>query len=394
VLVVSGASVLAQDGGGTQGDKFILGQNYVLQAGETLDGSLAVLGGNANLEQGSAVNGDLVIIGGELTIAGTVHGSVAVFGGSTTLEETAVIQGNFASYGGAIVRAPGATILGAVTTGSGGGPSVVIPRIQAPFVPAWPFQPSGGSGLGHIISWELGALGAGLLLALLGVLAVLIAPKAMGRIASAAAGQPAFTFGVGLLTAVVAILGGTLLLIACCTGLFVWLALLVALLVGWIAVGLWLGQWLLAALKLRPASSLVEVAVGVFIITFLGRLPLCIGFLFSVIVGCIGLGAVVLTRVGTQPAGSQMAMPPSDDGGGEFRPLDLPSVGGETVPAEPGAQEHQEPPSAPEAIVPPSDEPSALESEPVSVPPESPAPAARAPGAEPDELKSPEDTSS
>jgi hypothetical protein len=99
-----------------------------------------------------------------------------------------------------------------------------------------------------------------------------VAPKPMSRIASAAATQPALSFGAGLLTFIVGILAGALLLIACCLGVFVWLALLIAIAVGWIAVGLWAGQRLLAALKVRDVSVLAEVALGVFLITVLGRI--------------------------------------------------------------------------------------------------------------------------
>ena len=301
----------AQQGGGSDGDKFIFGQSYVLRSGETLSGNLAILGGDATLESGSTVNGDIAVAGGKLTLAGTVRGSVAVFGGATFLQESAVIRGDFASFGGAIERAPGATIMGQIL---GGSDPRVGPLSSRPYAFGSFLSPQSGvfGGFNRIVSWELGTLGAAILMVLLGLLAVLIAPKALGRMATAAATQPAFSFGVGLLTVVVALLAGGLLLIACCTGLFVWLALAVALLVGWIAVGLWLGQRLLAALKVRTASSLAEVAVGVFLITFLGRLPWCLGFLFSAIVGCIGLGAVVLTRFGTQPADGSIAAPKSE----------------------------------------------------------------------------------
>ena len=149
---------------------------------------------------------------------------------------------------------------------------------------------------------------------LLGVIALVVAPRPMSRIASAAATQPALSFGAGLLTFVVGILAGALLLIACCLGVFVWLALVIAIAVGWIAVGLWVGQRLLSALKVGNASVLVEVALGVVLITILGRLPCCLGALFTAIVGSIGLGAVVLTRFGRQPlvpSGSGPSAPPS-----------------------------------------------------------------------------------
>ena len=89
---------------------------------------------------------------------------------------------------------------------------------------------------------------------------------------------------------VVGLLLGLLLLIACCLGLIVWLTLGVAWLVGWVAVGLWLGQRLLQALNVRNASSIGEVALGVFLITVLTQLPACIGFIIDLVLGCTGLG--------------------------------------------------------------------------------------------------------
>jgi hypothetical protein len=298
ILGVTGSAVFAQDGG----DKFVFGENFVLRSGEVLGGNLAVLGGTATLEEGSTVKGDVAVAGGQLIIAGTVEGSAAVLGGTAELTETAVIKGDFASFGGTSNVASGATIEGESFGGlRSAGPSVEIPELpRLPEVPKPLVSPRPFAGLGKVVSWQFATLGWALMMLLLGVIALVVAPKPMSRIADAAATQPALSFGAGLLTFVVGILGGTLLLIACCLGVFVWLALLIAIAVGWIAVGLWVGQRLLAALKVRDTSVLAEVALGIVLITVLGRLP-CLGALFTAIVGSIGLGAVVLTRFGRQP---------------------------------------------------------------------------------------------
>jgi len=310
ILGAAGSAVFAQDGG----DKFVFGENFVLRSGEVLGGNLAVLGGTATLEQGSTVKGDVAVAGGQLIIAGTVEGSAAVLGGTAELTETAVIKGDFASFGGTANVASGATIEGESFGGlRSAGPSVEIPELpRLPEVPKPLVRPRPFAGLGQIVSWQFATLGWALMMLVLGVIALVVAPKPMSRIANAAATQPALSFGAGLLTFVVGILAGILLLIACCLGVFVWLALLIAIAVGWIAVGLWVGQRLLAALKVRNTSVLVEVALGVVLITILGRLP-CLGVLFTAIVGSIGLGAVVLTRFGRQPVvagGSASYAPP------------------------------------------------------------------------------------
>jgi hypothetical protein len=112
-------------------------------------------------------------------------------------------------------------------------------------------------------------------------------------------------------------------------------------------MGLWVGQRLLRALRVQDASSLAEVALGVFLITVLARLPWCIGFLITVIIGSVGLGAVVLTRFGTQSP-SVGARPTT--GGGPIAPAP-------TEPPQPAAVELPAPmvppaePALPEPVV-------------------------------------------
>ena len=306
ILILLTPAVWAQEP--TGGDRLVIGQAFVLAEGEEVDGNLVVLGGSATLEDGSVVRGDVAIFGGSATVAGTVQGNVAVFGGSITLEDTAVVEGDLATIGGSVSRAPDAVVSGEVFGGEI--PLPFLNRFDRPFSPERPWPPlptaresqrAGVWGvLGSLVAWQFRTLGTALFLALLGVVLVALAPRAMGRIASAAAGGAFVSFGMGLLTLVVGVLLGLLLLIACCLGLVVWLALGVAWLVGWVAVGLWLGQRLLQALNVRNASSIGEVALGVFLITVLTQLPACIGFFIGLVIGCMGLGAVVLTRFGTR----------------------------------------------------------------------------------------------
>lgn len=275
---------------GDGGDRFIFNEAFVLEAGQTLAGRLAVANGSATLQAGSLVQQDVAAFGSALTIAGTVRGNVAAFGGTVRLQETAIIEGDFAAFGATVVREPGAVIRGDS-----------VGAARSPVPPGALPSPPGRSLVGSVVSWQLRTVGWSLFLAVLGIIAALLAPHAVGRVADAAAADPALTFGLGLLTFIVATLGGALLLIACGLGLLVWLGLGAALLLGWIGVGLWCGRRLLATLRVESATALGEVALGVVLITVLSRLPWCIGFLFSVIVGSIGLGAVVVSRFGTQP---------------------------------------------------------------------------------------------
>lgn len=315
---------------GISGDKVVFNQTYTLAEGEVLIGNLAAINSVVSLAPGSAVHGDVAAFGSTLTADGTILGSVAVFGGRVALGDSAVVAGDFAVLGGSITRAPGAVIRGEALMGLR--PFAFGDRqIPAPTLDVRPPLRRATGFLERFIGWQLRTLGLGLLLALLGVAALLIAPKGVGRIASAAATQTAVSFGLGLLTLLLAIFAGALLLIACGLGLLVWLALVVGLLLGWIGVGLWVGQRLLAALRVQTTSSVAEIVLGIFLITVLGSLPFCTGFPFWLILASIGLGAAVMTRFGTQAA---------DDG----VPVEAPPV----VPA--ASELLAPPPAAPEAL--------------------------------------------
>lgn len=338
VAAVIVPAAFAQD---TVGDRVVMGENYTLESGQTLDGNLAVLGGNATLEQDTLVTGDVTLAGGNMIVSGRVGGNLTMMGGSLTLNDTAVIEGNLAAFAGSVDRAPGADVQGETFNG------LRTPNRIGPIAPVAPVIPrvefrdeTPRSWFGRFIGWQLGTLGSIFLMGLLGLVLVVIAPRGVARVASATATQPALTFGVGFLTLVVGLLAGLILLIACGLGLLVWLALFAASVLGWIGVAVWVGQRLLSALKLRTASSIGEVLAGVVAITLLSRLP-CIGWLFSIIFVSWGLGAVVLTRFGTQDSTGSVTRPRVD---GTLAPVAAPVAVAEAAsldvdsPATPGAR--------------------------------------------------------
>lgn len=322
VVIASVAPVASAQG--ITGDKVVMGDSWTLEGGQQLDGNLLVMGGNARIENAATVYGDVTVLGGAFTLDGTVTGNVALVGGAVRLGETAVVMGDLSNVGGSVDRTPGAVVQGS-TNNAFPMPNRVRPES---FVPDFtPRDETPRSLFGRVVGWWLGMLGSILLMGLLGFVLVIIAPRGVGRVASATAVQPGLTFIFGLLTLVLGVLAGAILLIACGLGLLVWAVLIAAGILGWIGVALWLGQRLLQALKMRSASSIAEVLVGVVIITFLSRLP-CIGWLFWLVFISWGLGAVVMTRFGTRDADAPSRPAPvstiSNDAGGSgggFAPL-------------------------------------------------------------------------
>jgi hypothetical protein len=310
-LLAPTTNALAGNGGDDSG-KVVFGGDFVLKEGERLDGDLAVFGGDVTLEPDSVVNGDLLVMGGSVTAAGEINGDVVIFGGNAGLEATAVVDGDVITLGGNISEAEGATVRGKTSQGFSFG---FVPRVRMPRPPTvwWPWQSGANPVLGLFLR-GLKALGTALVLALLALLVVSLWPKPTGLVANTVWRSPAASFGVGLLTLLVVAGLVVLLIITICLSPLLVLATAVAWLFGWIALGWLVGRRLLAALKAKNVASVWEAGIGVFLITLLGAVP-CIGWLVWLVGGAFGLGAVVLTRFGSQRYdGTQPAPPPEPPG--------------------------------------------------------------------------------
>ena len=305
-------SALAQ---GSTGDEVVVGGSYTLKSGETLDGNLFVIGGNATIEEGATLNGDIVVAGGYLTISGLVNGDIYATGGVVNLAETANIQGNIDTLGGNVERAAGAIVSGEVRN-----------DLRKPFQF---FMPWGNFGtpnsdvqiranpLFDAIWSTFWVLMRSFLWAALAVLVVLFTPASTERVSRAAMHKPLVTGSVGLLTILVVPVVLVILAITICL-LPVSLIGLAALVLGWafgiVALGVETGKRLGILLKQEWALP-VSAGIGAFILTLvingLNALLFCVGWLPALVVGSVGLGAVILTRFGME------SYPPSD-------PLDMP----------------------------------------------------------------------
>ncbi len=302
LLFVPLSPAFADDG---RGGQVIFGQDYTLESGQTLDGDLVVFGGNVDLKEDSLVNGSVVVWGGNVTVAGKVERDVAVFGGNVRLHDKAVVDGDVVSFGGNVDRQEGAVVRGESWQGWRGGPS--FPSI--PGVPRLPKIPSG-----PLVTMETGRhvflnfimdlfrmVITTLALMALGLVVIIFLPEHTERVKEAILIAPLPSLGIGLLTAVVAMAVIVLLAITIClapVSLVLGIALSIAGLFGWIVIGLVVGVKVMEALKAQDPSPLVAVVVGVVLIQLLSVAP-CLGFIFRVLVGALGLGAVVLTRFGT-----------------------------------------------------------------------------------------------
>ena len=276
--------------------RMIIGGNYTLEDGDTLNEDMLVIGGLVILEEGSILNGDILMVGGSLEAGGKVNGNITVAGGLLKITATAEIEGDITAAGANIQRDPDAIVEGNINTNQDV-PFIVtplgirIPQVNTVATPAFSL---------------LGFLLQVILWALLAMLLALFLPNHLRNVAQNAISQPLITGGLGLLTVVVlplvlliialTILGIPVSLIGVLLLVFAWVF-------GLIALGTELGHRFAGIFKSQWHPALAAGA-GTFLLMLVingieAAIP-CIGLLPKILVGVLGLGAVMLTRFGTQ----------------------------------------------------------------------------------------------
>jgi hypothetical protein len=295
----------------------IWNEDYTLAAGEELDGDLVVFNGDATLESGSRIKGNVVIWNGNAHVDGVVEGNLVASNGDIRLGEDALVKGDVVcSWNCDVEQEDGARVDGDVVEG----PSLRgIPfgqwgvpgfRIQIPVPEQEPFWVSAPEQLLRWILRIVRSVVTILVIAAIGGVVALIWPKATAQVGHTAFQSPGASLGVGFLTLV----AGTTLIIALAITIclspaaaLIALALGVAGLFGWVAIGARVGRRLLEALGAGRIEPLWVAGLGTLIITLITvglSAAFCLaplGWLLMVVIGCFGLGAVVLTRFGTTP---------------------------------------------------------------------------------------------
>ncbi|NJN99395.1 MAG: hypothetical protein HC875_37515 [Anaerolineales bacterium] len=305
-----------------------------MKAEEEIDGDVVVFGGNVTMPASSQIDGDLVVFGGNATVDGTVTGDIGMIGGNIKLGKTAVVEGDIGLLGGEADVAEGATVEGEVHSlnrfGFGEGEGFTIPPIptaapDAPAAPAPPVAPrfehdsdfsDFGHGIFRFIKNVVEDIAVLLSLAVIGWLVAAFMPEQMKTVGDTLTRSAPFSFGVGLLTWFIAGAVGTILLITICLAfipILGFILLAIATLFGWIVAGQVIGERLLLASGRPYPNHVVSTLVGVTALTTVAIMPIigeipCIGGLLSflggllgIVVALTGLGAVILTRFGTQP---------------------------------------------------------------------------------------------
>lgn len=289
-------------------------EDYTLEEGEELDSDLIVFNGDVTLEADSRVRGSVVVWGGDADVEGTVEEELVVSDGNITLGDDARVEGNVVCSWNCDVELRDARVDGSIIEGfSARGFQLDRWRdvIRVPLL--FPSSLIRVSGPRLALEWTFTTIRSVttiLVIAAVAGLVALIWPQQTSQIGQAVIETPWPSFGIGLLTAAASVALIVALTITICfspASLLVTIALGAAGLFGWIGIGGLVGERLMQALNVRESAPLWTVGLGTLVITLIGAglsTFLCLapfGWLMIISLGCLGLGAVVLTRFGTRP---------------------------------------------------------------------------------------------
>jgi hypothetical protein len=269
-------------------------ESFSVPAQQTYSGNLIAVESSIILEQGSTLQGNLILIGGSLESAGEITGDVAALDASIHFSPAAEMSGTLACLGSAPALDPGAKITGSVQTIEGFSWPLSATAGEAPAME------TGGVDLWYKFSVILFRV---FLLSAVAIVIVLFLPTPVERVARTIIVKPAISFLIGLLTMLAAMTLFLLLALTVClspVGILGSIVVLVAALLGWVAMGREIGRQVCGMLgaKVHPA---VKAGIGTTLLTLvastLGYIPFA-GQILVLLVMAFGLGAVVLTRFG------------------------------------------------------------------------------------------------
>lgn len=307
VLVMLLLASLACVGEARDVDGFNMRRAYDLESGQHRDGDQVILAYEIDLQAGSAITGDVTLTGDQVDLAGRVAGDVVVVADRLDLGSQAVITGDLIVCVKELHQAEGAQIEGELREECDASSRVSVSNLIESGWDSWR-----DSWWFRVSSAVIGALLYGALAAL----GTLFFPRPLVRMSETIQRSPVTTGGIGCLTMVVA-LGLTAIYVVSLL-LILPLVLLPFVALGWVLVGLlsllgWLalaepfGVLMFRRLRVSGQPRMINAALGGVALALLLRVwsvfwfTAWIGILATVVLGSIGLGAVLLTRVGTRP---------------------------------------------------------------------------------------------
>lgn len=261
---------------------------HEITSGMTQQSTVVLFDGVVHLEEGATIADSVFILRGSLESAGHISGSVEVLGGTLKLLPRAVVDGDVSSGVGALEIDPQAQVRGEIRRTT----TLTVPnRVLGT-----------GSETTDSILWFLVQT---IPLLIFSYLLARTMPRRLERVCDAIIQQPMVCGAFGVLAALVALVA---IVVMAFTVILIPVALLVLVFgviaagYAWSAYGTLLGKLLAPYLPLKsryPLITLLGTLVFVLVMTAIQIVPV-IGSALVIAMAGTGIGAVLITRLGTQ----------------------------------------------------------------------------------------------
>lgn len=298
---------LACNVGTEQAGRVFFERVFRVDVGDQVTGDQLVLAYEVDLRAGSTVDGDLTLTARNAQVNGAINGDLLIVADRLELGPQAQISGDVTACVSTLRRAAEAQIGGELQKKCSNDNSVSVGQLVDSGWDAW---------RGSVFFRFSTVLGGGLLFGALAALGAIVFPRRLVRMSEALYRAPLVAGGVGLMTIAVAV--GLTLLYGLSLRLLVtlallpivvlaWVLLMLLSLLGWMALAGPFGVWLFRRIGLDTYPAMVPAAIGGVILALLLRVwsifwfTSGIGVAATILVGAVGLGAVILTRGGTSP---------------------------------------------------------------------------------------------
>lgn len=253
------------------------GSRVVVETNEVACNDLTSFGGTVAID--GILRGKILAFGSNVVVTGTVYGNIYVYGGKITLQSGSHVHGNIYIYGGQSNKDQNSQLDGSIIDRTGRVDDLLISNRGFSF-PFW-----------SILTWVA-----------LGMLLTSLLPEHVMLVRTTAVHQTQRSFIIGLLSILLAplvMVVSIALILSIPLAIIVALGLIAAWALGTVAIGWLIGDHILRRVAPDRNKRSLQVVVGLTLLVLAGSLPY-IGWLISMGVGMLGLGAVLLSHFGTR----------------------------------------------------------------------------------------------
>ncbi len=243
----------------------VISGDVTVPADDTVDGIVVV---NGDVRLAGHVTGDVVLVSGDAVVSGKIDGSLVTFGGQARLLPKAYISGNVHYADKRPIVAGSAIVRGDVSKENGFDSLDLLPFISVFFL------------------W----LGVGISMAVLGILLLLIAPRAAEAIEARSRQRVGPLIAIGIAVAIALPIAAAIAAITL-VGLPLAFLISLALLPLW-AVGYCISAWVLGRRVVKaPRNRIWAFLAGIAILRAAALVPI-LGFLVGIAAAVFGLGLI------------------------------------------------------------------------------------------------------